>query len=455
MISDAGSGMDNSTIQISDLNDDAFRKSMLFATAKKSNTLTTHAQPLTLPHVQASRDVDRVAGSEELDHEYLWLPSRNYDQADDRARVDRYRQMEFTRNDWIYRIYTPLGGVSVFLFFGILLSLLSVAQLYSSWTSHMQEIDYSAYTNDPIEFEVPYDIKAPVYFYFKITDFYAIHKRVAYGANPSLVTSGDCEMFKTFEEILDLRCVNKKNTLNGIDEWCEIKDKEPAFKKTAYPCGAISATIITDNFSVCQKKELLPAGQRSEEQSPVDNQVNNCLPISMGIPDYDYSLFHFNQNRPEASSKGFQWIDLSNLMFRNWIQIPYDSTFLKPYGVLNQTLSAGKYYLHVTKNLWPAEHWKAKKYVVIAKPGYMGTKAIVFECLAIITAVVYLITGTVLFFMYKASFHCGVSPWKGLQVNKQKDVAPENPTGNYYRSDAPKPTEHVEPAKMTCLCPLH
>ncbi|GFE55846.1 hypothetical protein BaOVIS_032500 [Babesia ovis] len=464
MFLDAGSGMDSSNIHMSDLNDDTFRKSVLLNTSVRSNSSVYHAQRLVIPHVQQPRAThgsgndDGVSDASD-DHQYLWLPSRTHEQSEDRARVERYLQMDFTRNDWIYRIYTPIGGICIFLFFGILLFILSGALMFSSWRSFMQEIEYTDYGNAPMKFEIKQDLRAPVYFYYKVTDFYAVHKKVAYEASPSHVTSGKCKMFKTFKEILDLRCIDGKNTLNGIDHWCTIKDKEPLFQQHAYPCGAIAATVMTDNFSVCKDNRTL---YNVGLPPPLENQYSRyagtadatCLPLATEIPDYDHGFYHINQKKPPAG-KGFQWMDLSSLMFRSWIQIPYDSSFLKPYAVLNRDLKAGTYYLHVTHNMWPAKEWKARKYVVIAKPGFLGTSARYFEIIAMAVATLFILTGIVLLIMYKSRFHCGVSPWRGVQVHAKKSVVNENPTGNFYRSEGPKPVENVVAATTECLCPLH
>lgn len=94
-------------------------------------------------------------------------------------------------------------------------------------------------------------------------------------------------------------------------------------------------------------------------------------------------------------------------MFRSWIQLPYDSTFLKPYAVLNQNLPAGDYTLFLTNNYWPSKAWSAQKAFYIAKPGFLGTPAKVLEVMVMATAAIYLLSGIVVAGLYMMNYSCG------------------------------------------------
>ncbi|GIX63996.1 DNA-directed RNA polymerase II subunit rpb1 [Babesia caballi] len=281
-------------VRLSDISASTYKKSVVFATSDKSKRATQlEAHRMTVPTVQSAHMSSYAAGDNACtksatEVEYLWLPSLKSEDKR-RSRVEKYTHMEFTRNDNIYRLYTPRGAILIFLLLGTLLLMFAVALLCSSRHSFTQEIEYTDYGSEPITFKIEQDVKGPVYFGYKVSDFYVNHKRVAYESVPFRVTGAKCKMFDTFEKILDLRCIDNKNTLNGIDEWCAVKNTEPAFKLPAYPCGAISATIMTDNFAICRSSvQSVPATAKTG----VD--VEGCLPLSMKIPEDDYGFFHIN-----------------------------------------------------------------------------------------------------------------------------------------------------------------
>lgn len=85
--------------------------------------------------------------------------------------------------------------------------------------------------------------------------------------------------YKTFAEILDLRCINGKNTLNGIDEWCQNHNQNPQFNLPAYPCGPLAATMMTDNFEICPN--VVPRNAAGTYEGA---DFNGCLDIQ--IHDY-------------------------------------------------------------------------------------------------------------------------------------------------------------------------
>ncbi|GBE61231.1 hypothetical protein, conserved [Babesia ovata] len=443
---------DTADLRLADISDQAFKMSVKFATADTTQQSTSGEAGcrMSLPKVQSPRNSHQLATDDqtgEPEVEYLWLPSMKVTGTNYRKRIDKYRQMEFTPNLNVYRVYTPRGGILVFTLFGAVLLLLGLALIFSSRRSYTAEIEYTDYTQ-PMVLQVRDDLEGPVYIYYKITDFYVTHKKVAYESSPSKIFHNHCKTFRTFQQILNLRCIEGKNTLNGMDEWCKNQDHD-IFKRPAYPCGPISATIMTDNFELCSSSEPLKIGD--------DNLVTkreDCLPLSMDIPEYDYGFFH-NRVEPADRDSGFLWFDPSNQLFRTWIQLPYDSTFVKHYATLKNGLKAGTYYLHVTNNLWPAKQWRARKYFYIAKPGFLGTSALVLEFMVLGTAILYLLTAAIIFILHKRSYNCGISPWRGLDVYDAKVGEGVKVPAVAYKSDDITPVEDVPASSVPCLCPCH
>ncbi|KAK1940248.1 hypothetical protein X943_000670 [Babesia divergens] len=444
---------ESSNMPMGDISNEVFKKSVLFATKNGARASTTPAQPtkMSLPKVQGSqvsrKSAQRPYGSSPSDEfEYLWMPSMRVYENGFKSRMEKYSHMEFTRNYNNYRLYTPRGAMSVFLSLGMLLLGLGIALMFSSWSSFTLEIPYSEENNDPIKFTIDKDIKAPVYFYYKLSDFYATHKKVTYDSAPASIT----QVYSSFEEILNLRCIDGKNTLNGVDSWCTSKNTIPEFKLPAYPCGAISATIITDNFMICQSSlEYTLENVKSD-----GDKAKRCLPLTMMMEEADYGLFHSTITK-SVSESTFYWLDLSNNMFRSWIQLPYDSTFLKPYAVLNQDLRAGNYTLFLTNNYWPSKAWNAQKAFYIAKPGFLGTPAKVLEVMVMVTAAIYLLSGIVVAGLYMMNYSCQKSPWRGIKVHGAKHVNSASHHSKHLLDDEPEPFKDVPKPRLPCLCPCH
>lgn len=439
-----------------DISNEVLRNSLLFACKNlaKQGKAASYSEKLNLPKVQAPQYIhknEKVHGDEENDKlEYLWMPSMKVVDNRFANRIEKYAHMEFTRNYNIYRLYTPKGAIFVFFLFGLALLSCGIALVKSSNNSFSLEVPYTEDNSGPITFTISHDLAAPVYFYYKIKDFYITHKRVTYDSRPLTINTGKCKIFTTFEEILNLRCIDGKNTLNGVDEWCPIKNSEPAFKLPAYPCGAISATIMTDKFIVCPASYMyeLSTVKMRKDKTP------NCLPLSLRLEEEDYGLFHASKKKSELDRK-FLWLDLSNTMFRNWIQLPYDSTFLKPYAVLNQDLPAGNYQLFVTDNYWPAKAWKAEKAFYVAKTGFLGTSATVFEIIVLATAALYLLSGIVFAILWLGKYNCGLSPWRGIEiVDEMKNDARNVPVKHCMPTD-PRKYSNVPQARFPCPCPNH
>ncbi|CDR95602.1 hypothetical protein, conserved [Babesia bigemina] len=462
-----GSTADNAgsaDLRLSDISSEAFKKSVKYATADPHSqpAAGAQAQRMTLPNVQSPRGSNLFSTGDtmaEPEVEYLWLPSMKATGTNYRKRVDKYRQMEFTPNLNVYRVYTPRGAILVFSLFGLVLLGLGLALIFSSLRSFTKELEYTDYQR-PMVLTIDKDLPGPVYVYYKVTDFYVTHKKVAYESSPSKIFHQHCKSgfsslavitfaaFNTFEQILNLRCIGGKNTLNGIDEWCQHKD-DPVFKRPAYPCGPISATVMTDNFEVCTKNDKIDLTDTN-----LASKRDDCLALSMDIPEYDYGFYH-SRVEPVDRDEGFLWFDPGNQLFRSWIQLPYDSTFVKQYAVLKDGINAGTYFVHVTSNLWPAREWQARKFFYIAKPGFLGTPAIALECMVMGTAIVFLLTAAVMFLLHKRNYSCGISPWRGIEVYDSKAGDSVKVPSVPYKRDDITPVDDVPASKMPCLCPCH
>ncbi|EKX72537.1 conserved hypothetical protein [Theileria equi strain WA] len=379
--------------------------------------------------------------------EFRWLPSGKGRGPDYKSRFDRIKQMELKHNLTVFKLYTPKFASTLSFLCGFLLLLLGLLSWFLS-SSVSIEVPYKEGTTEPIEIDIKDGLKAPVYLYFKISDFHVTNKMLAYDSDIRLVASSKCKTFKTFKEILDLRCINGKNTLNGRDEWCRNRDL-PLFKKPAYPCGPLSATIITDNFEIC------PAQVQAQQDGKISDQdLEKCLKLSVHHVPILWTFTSFIVRR-ENHKDGFLWLDTTNPFYQSWLQPPYNNTFLKPYGVINTDVPPGKYKVHITNNLWPSETWKAKKAIYISCANIWGSRSVVLEIIMFILGSLYVVTGIIILVLHKLDFKFNYSPWRKL-VQVKGTVAMQGDDDAIRESMEGVDVSHmpVPPPSTRCLCPL-
>ncbi|KAK2197456.1 CDC50-LEM3 family [Babesia duncani] len=447
---------------ISDVTDTVYHDSLDYVTQKHTRK-SAAAQLLSGPEVKAPKvqgasvikpeDVTQITGMVGLDGkakkpEYLWLPSRKEIGTGYRNRLERYMQMDFKRTNIIYLLYTPKVASCVFLGLGLLMLTICLLFPYNTAPSPIL-LRYSENKGSVYEFDIPKDLPAPVYFYYRIENFYINHKRVAYESSPGIITHGKCSKFKTFKEILDLRCINGKNTLNGNHQLCKDYENVPEFQLPAYPCGAISATLMTDNFEICDADADLTM---LDVLAKDDDMQKNCIHLSQRLDVNNWNFIRYNVKK-SITEKGFHWLDTTSTLFRSWTDFTFDSTFLKPYAVSYKDIKAGTYRLYITTNLWPADAWQAKKSVYITCVGRFGGSSPIFEIIMFIVAIVYICTGLCIFAFYKIKGRLNKDPWSGIDVVKvdygdamvKGDKVIETITA-YDVNKVPK-------SNKSCLCP--
>ncbi|UKK01454.2 hypothetical protein MACK_002268 [Theileria orientalis] len=403
------------------------------------------------PSVQSetSREKLRKDVSIAMERDYVWLPSSRGMGPNYTSRIERMKQMDLKANYFVYNMYTPVGAATLSLVLGALLLMLALVMLFLSMNVHL-EVPYSEKDNAPITITITKDFKPPIYVYYKINDFYVTHKKVVYDSEPAQVSKSSCKTFNTFAEILELRCIEGKNTLNGVDEWCIDYKNNPKFNIPVYPCGPLAATLMTDNFEICSTE--IPKNALGNYEG-VD--FDSCLDIQ--IQD-EPELWKFSAYRIKSKkfARGFCWLDVTNPLYHTWLQHPYSSKFLKPYGVIHDQVEPGEYKIHLVNNLWPSEAWKAKKSIYITCTNFLGTKSIALEIVLICISGLYLLTGIILLVLHFSGFKTKLSPWRGLYnvetgavTEKEEFVRRASTVSLEVNLDKiPK-----KPGK--CLCPLH
>jgi len=197
---------------------------------------------------------------------------------------------------------------------------------------------------------VPTLMPAPVYFYYRLTNFYQNHRRYVKSRDDNQLHGNvlPCSsLTSTCDPVVSTG--NDTNTTQGA---------------VYFPCGLIAKSMFTDEFrfinssvnmsetgiawpSDIQYKFAEPAG------GPLVNGTNATTIVDVGpLAEFDIVDEHFIV----------------------WMRTAALPTFRKLYGIVHQDLPAGNYQVQITNYGWDASGFGGTKSVVLATTSWMGGK---------------------------------------------------------------------------------
>lgn len=205
-------------------------------------------------------------------------------------------------------------------------------------------------TTCTVQFDIPGDISAPLYLYYKLTNFYQNHREY--------VESYDWDQLQ-----------GQLVALNSIDDDC--KPLKSIDDRVIYPCGLVANSLFNDTISNLTSTE----GETTYEFSNRD--------IAWGS---DKNLYKRTQYNPEDIVPPPNWLkrypdgytaenlpDLSqDEFFMNWMRTAALPSFMKlALKNTDTTLSAGTYSLDVEMN-YPVTIFGGTKSIVITTNSVIG-----------------------------------------------------------------------------------
>ena len=158
---------------------------------------------------------------------------------------------------------TPRWVVTVFVVLGVIFIPIGAALVYAASTVHENSVRYDnlpqCALNAPcnVTITVSHDMSPPIFFYYKLSNFYQNHRR-----------------YVSSQSVYQLHGDDNPSDLSSCspDRW-EYYYPPPSqsVRQTIYPCGAIAGSFFNDTFTA----SLIPASSPSSQ------------PILLGGPDSD------------------------------------------------------------------------------------------------------------------------------------------------------------------------
>jgi len=193
-----------------------------------------------------------------------------------------------------------------------------------------------------ITLEVPSDMKAPVYLYYRLDNYYQNHRRYVKSRNDN-----------------QLRLTDINNVPLDLSD-CDPYISEiplPANNKDAsilyFPCGLIAKSVFNDTFALWQGNTPIPLRKSGIAwESDRDKKFKNPPPGTPGIRTIP---------------------DLQDEDFIVWMRTAGLPDFKKLYRIIDQDLPAGTYTVRVS-SYYPVASFGGKKHVVLSTTTWIGGK---------------------------------------------------------------------------------
>eukprot|EP00358_Blepharisma_japonicum_P001361 CAMPEP_0202946684 /NCGR_PEP_ID=MMETSP1395-20130829/9821_1 /ASSEMBLY_ACC=CAM_ASM_000871 /TAXON_ID=5961 /ORGANISM="Blepharisma japonicum, Strain Stock R1072" /LENGTH=218 /DNA_ID=CAMNT_0049647427 /DNA_START=285 /DNA_END=938 /DNA_ORIENTATION=+ len=169
----------------------------------------------------------------------------------------------------------------------------------------------------------------------------------------------DSTKLKDCDPIEYVKDLNVKSNLKG-----EILDSE----SVANPCGLVAKSFFNDTYALYNSS----SGQIAIRE--------------YGIAlESDFETFINSDNYETV-----QWIDKEDEHFINWMKIAAMRKFWKLWGVVDQDIKAGQYFVDITNN-YDVSKWEGEKAVVLSTVNALGAKNFflgsVFLCAGILCCI--------------------------------------------------------------------
>lgn len=227
-----------------------------------------------------------------------------------------------------------------------------------------------------MQFDIPKDVKPPIYLYYHLTNFYQNHRKY--------VESYDLEQLKGIAVTpgdLASDCGPLKFQGKGED------------RKIIYPCGLIANSYFNDSIS---NLTLLNAKSSEDNETYVLDQTE--ISWSSDIK-HKYKKTHYDPkdivpppNWYKMFPQGYNALNLPDLqqwqLLQNWMRTAGLASFYKLYGVnKHDTLTSGNYEVLVEMN-YPVSIFHGTKSLVITTNSIFGGRNVSLGIVYIIVAVI-------------------------------------------------------------------
>ncbi|CRG97308.1 conserved Plasmodium protein, unknown function [Plasmodium gallinaceum] len=376
--------------------------------------------------------------------------------------MDLLKQQHLKKFNKFHYVYKWKIALIILLILSFVFLLIGFYIYYES--SNVTEVNIDYELDDEFKlFRIKKDMKKPVYIYYKISNFYVNYKTFLSDESHSLLKESRCKYIKTLEDLYNYRCVNNIQTLPEINSYVDKSGKKENKKcdissisieeknKRIFPCGLVAASIFNDKIDLSFKSESFHIDKFS---------ILNHFDFLVYIKKHkDFSNYNI-------------WINGFSPEYKNWTRSPMTSSFIKPYGVINQDLKAGhNYKIAFTQNTWPSKEWNAKKSFQLISLGVIGNSTFELAYSFFLISLIYIIIIIIMLILVKCNYcklgktfsYCKMSKNKNSNViifQKKSNVKSES--GDIKQLEELNKKDSVNNIIIAsnniqkfCFCPLH
>lgn len=247
-------------------------------------------------------------------------------------------------------ILTPKPVITFFFIVGLVFIPLGVVLYMSSQATQDFIFPYTTDCADigtecKIVLRVPEDMKAPVYFYYRLTNFYQNHRRYVKSRNDKQLRGGEPLPYD------DVQSCDPIISVNGS------KLEEDVY----YPCGLIAWSMFNDTFELRNDdaERLTLRENGIAWPSDVENKFKNATGPIKGTPI--------------ATSGPLANFDIQNEHFIVWMRTAALPDFRKLWAIIDTDIPKGNYTLSVQNN-FNVTGFGGTKSVVLATTSWLGGK---------------------------------------------------------------------------------
>jgi hypothetical protein len=199
-----------------------------------------------------------------------------------------------------------------------------------------------------VPFTLTEKVTAPVYFFYKVTNFYQNHRRYVQSIDFTQLNGANYVANQTYSNCDPV----VRNSDLFVTKALDGTPLDP--QAQAFPCGLVARSLFNDTFTLNYTE-----GGASTNFVLQENGI--------AWPD-DINYRYKNSN---GSYRSFQWADVESQRFMTWMKMAPFMDFRKTWGVIQQDMPAGNYTMFVN-SLWDASLFGGEKYLVLSTTNTFG-----------------------------------------------------------------------------------
>ena len=263
--------------------------------------------------------------------------------------MERLRRQEI----WTWRpVPTVKFALIVYISIAIVFLPLGIALLVESSKLHEVATRYDDTPecalqgqNCTLAFEVTDDLTAPIYVYYRLTNFYQNHRLYFKSRNPDQLSGDDLDV----SDISSCEPITKVKDLGKIV--LSLDNRTIEEEAPANPCGLIAKSVFNDTYALISPSNV---------------------PVVIDESDIAWTSDEDKFGRP-SDYKSLQWTNVESDHFKVWLRTAATSDFRKIWGKIEENLPKGVYTLEIANN-YDMSRWKGEKHFVLATTSRFGGK---------------------------------------------------------------------------------